>query len=254
MRVERNSGGLPLVLLPGTLCDETLWSPMLAHGGAWAARARPLPLEGRSVAEAIERLSPRLPRRFAVAGFSLGAIVALALARQMPDRVAALCLIAGNGRAVPPGEIPARRDALRLAGDLGLGHYVRTHLWPRYVADAALGDARMREHIVAMAERAGMDRYADQIEIAIHRSDSLPALPGLTQPALIVGGAQDAINPPAMQRELAAGIPGGRLLMVPHAGHFVPLEAPGELAAAMTGWLTRCDGPGQDTSNHQDSI
>ncbi|AKQ54166.1 hydrolase [Bordetella hinzii] len=248
---DRDSG-LPLVLLPGTLCDETLWSSTLARDAVLAARARPWPLAGRSVAQACEQLAARLPRRFALAGFSLGAIVALALARRMPDRVAGLCLIAGNGRGLPPGQAPARRETLRLAGELGLGDYVRAHLWPRYVARAALGDTPLREHIVAMAERAGLQRYADQIEIAIHRRDSLPALPGLRLPALIVGGAQDAINPPALQRELAEGIPGCQLLIVPDAGHFVPLETPDKLAAAMTGWLRRCDGARQDPSNAQD--
>ncbi|MFD4837370.1 alpha/beta fold hydrolase [Achromobacter sp. NPDC058515] len=241
------------MLLPGTLCDETLWAPMLARDAALAARARPAPLEGRSVAEAIGILSPQLPRRFAVAGFSLGAIVALELARLLPERVAGLCLIAGNGRAVPPGQAPARRDALRAARVEGLANYVREQLWPRYVAAAARDDALMREHVVAMAERAGMERYGDQIEIAINRRDNLSALAGLPQPALIVGGAHDAINPPELQREMADGIPGAELHMVGRAGHFVPLEAPDELATAVANWLRCCSGTGRETSNHQDT-
>lgn len=241
LRAE-SANNLPLVLLPGTLCDETLWSGVLAHDARLARRALPLPLEGISVGEAIARLEPRLPPRFAVAGFSLGAIVALELVSRFPARVAGLCLIAGNGRAVPPAQMPARRDALRLARLSGLETHVREHLWPLYVAPGASGDRAMFRQVVAMAERAGADRYGEQVEIAISRRDSVPALPGISQPALIVGGALDVINPPELQQELAAGLPGADLHMVRQAGHFVPLESPGELAAALLGWLRRVDG------------
>jgi len=236
------TNGLPLVLLPGTLCDETLWSDVLAHDASLAARAVSLPLAGDSVEEAITRLEPQLPPRFVVAGFSLGAIVALTLVSRLSARVAGLCLIAGNGRGVPAAQIPVRRDALRLARQTGLGAYVHEQLWPLYVAPHNSGDRAMLQHVVAMAENAGLERYGEQLELAINRRDSLPVLHAIPQPALIVGGAHDVINGPELQQELAEGLPHAELHMVQRAGHFVPLESPAELAIALSGWLQRVDG------------
>ena len=41
----------------------------------------------------------------------------------------------------------------------------------------------------------------------------------ITVPALVMAGQDDFVFPPECQRELAAGIPGARLKMIPRAGH-----------------------------------
>jgi pimeloyl-ACP methyl ester carboxylesterase len=45
-------------------------------------------------------------------------------------------------------------------------------------------------------------------------------------PALLIVGAEDQITPPACLEAAEQVIPNARLLIVPHAGHLVPLEAP----------------------------
>ena len=50
-------------------------------------------------------------------------------------------------------------------------------------------------------------------------SDLTPMLSSVGVPTLVIGGALDAINPPALVEELAAGIPGARLLLLPGEGH-----------------------------------
>lgn len=230
---------LPLVLLPGTLCDHRVWDAMLAQWGPGAPATVVTPsLRGaRSAAAMAASLLPHLPPRFAVMGFSLGGIVALELAAQAVDRVAALALVATNARPDPVENRALRRAALAKARTGGLAAHVRADLWPRYVAPSRLDDEGILELVVQMAEAVGTDAYEEQADIASQRADSLPRLARITVPALLVGGDEDGINPRDRQEEMAQRLPSARWVQLADVGHFVPLEAPAQLAAAAASWF-----------------
>ena len=103
---------VPLVLLPGMNCSPRLWDGVLRDLGAGRSggRARPVvvpEIDRPTLGEQVESLLDRLPPRFAIGGLSLGAIVAMAVHRRAPERVAGLFLVATN--AQPPTE--AQRSA-----------------------------------------------------------------------------------------------------------------------------------------------
>jgi pimeloyl-ACP methyl ester carboxylesterase len=66
------------------------------------------------------------------------------------------------------------------------------------------------------------------------RADSLPALGTIRVPALVVVGSQDTITPPAKAEEIARGIPGAEIVVVPGAGHLAPMENPEAVAGALS--------------------
>lgn len=227
---------VPLLLLPGTLCDERLWDP-LREGLAHPDVRMPL-LLGADTPSAMAALLLRdAPPRFSLAGFSLGAIVALEIAAQAPDRIRRLALISGNAHPDPPESAARRHGLLRAVLDEGMGAVVERALWPHYVAASRQGDAALRALIVAMAERVGADGLRTQNGIAIHRADSRPRLAALTMPVLAIAGAEDAVCPPSRSMEIAASVPDGRAAILDGVGHFVPLEAPQALAAHLSAWL-----------------
>ncbi|WP_322012726.1 alpha/beta hydrolase [Paraburkholderia sp. J12] len=231
-----------IVLLPGTLCDNALWEPMLGARPALRARAIALSYAGaRSAREAASALLPHLPARFAVLGFSLGGFVALELAHAAPERVAGLALVATNARPDLADNAARRRAAVATARERGLGNYVREKLWAQYVAPSRLHDDALAAPILAMAARTGFGTFEAQTEIAISRADSLPRLAAMRMPSLIVSGRHDVINPADRQQELHAGLPGSVWRVCETAGHFVPLEAPAELANFVETWLARVD-------------
>ena len=103
-----------LLLLPGNMCDERMWSGLLPWLGERAVAA-PVPTEATIEAMAATCLE-RHPGRLMPVGFSMGGIVALAIARAAPDRVAALALLDTNAGADAPREErapppPAERGA-----------------------------------------------------------------------------------------------------------------------------------------------
>jgi pimeloyl-ACP methyl ester carboxylesterase len=227
---------LPLVLLPGTLCDARVWAPMMERWpGAAPPTLTPTLAGHRSAPEMARALLGTLPPRFALMGFSLGGIVALEIAAQAPDRVAGLALVATNARPDPPANAAAREAGVA-AAHVDMAAHLQRDLWPRYVAPARQGDAAIAELVRRMAVDAGTAAYADQAAIATHRADSLPRLAALRMPVLIAGGDEDPINPPDRQEEMAQRMPQARWLQCPGVGHFVPLEAPEALAAAAQRW------------------
>jgi len=223
---------VPLLLLPGTLCDARAFGGMADVAGA---RALAVDLTGHSsVDAAVDAILAAAPARFVPVGFSLGGIVALALARRAPERVAAMALVATNGRDVPAGDHAARRKAVRGRDPAGL---VGEDLWPGYVHPDRTGDAGLRALVVDMARACPPGTAERQTELALSRLDSRPWLGDLTCPALVVAGADDAVTPLAIQRELADGLPRARLSVVDRAGHFVMLEQPVACRTIFADWL-----------------
>ena len=232
------SDALPLVLLPGTLCDARMFGPLLdrlsltdravSHGGYVGAR---------SIDEAIEDLLQTIPPRAILFGFSLGGILALALARAAPDRVAAMILTNSTARPVDLAMHRDRRvEAERVRAE-GMIAHMQT-LLPRYLVDPSVG--HHAELILSMAT-ASADRFADQTELALSRPDARPWLHTLRMPVLVVGGVQDSINTPEVQIEMADALPASTLVLIEGSGHFTPLEQPGVLASHVATWLGRVD-------------
>ncbi|MEL6437596.1 MAG: alpha/beta hydrolase, partial [Pseudomonadota bacterium] len=84
---------LPIVFLPGMMCDARLFEPQTA-----ALSAGHTVIHGRIChADTVQQLAADLlaqaPPRFALAGLSMGGIVAMDVVRQAPERVAKLCLM-----------------------------------------------------------------------------------------------------------------------------------------------------------------
>ena len=111
----------PLVLLPGLMCDARLFQPQIAR----LSRDRAVTVApiggGDRIEEIASGLLDQLPHRFALAGLSMGGVVALELVRRAPDRVTRLCLMATDAQADTP-QIAANREELivgALAGRLG---------------------------------------------------------------------------------------------------------------------------------------
>lgn len=91
--------------------------------------------------------------------------------------------------------------------------------------------------MIAMSVRVGAAAYVRQNAAVAARADARPVLATITVPTIVVVGEQDVLTPPALSREIAAGIAGATLHVIPQCGHLPPIEAPVALAALMREWL-----------------
>jgi len=166
------------------------------------------------------------PERFALAGHSLGAIVALEIMRQAPRRVTRLALL--NASARPADEAQLEAWARMRDGEFGTV--------ARAFAEANARDGTLA-HVEAMALAVGPRGMRRQLAAQATRPDSRPTLADIAVPTLVLTGAEDRICPRPLQEELAAGIPGAHHVVVEDAGHMAALDQPDRVAAHLKTWL-----------------
>jgi pimeloyl-ACP methyl ester carboxylesterase len=228
----------PLVLVPGLLCDAALWEAQVAalrdDSPCWVADVtRDDTMEGMA-----RRLLDEAPfDRFALAGLSMGGFVALATVRAAPQRVDRLALLDTNARPDTPERTRERRVFMALARQAGGFTSINRSMMPRLVHPSRFEDTRLLEAIDAMAARVGLAGYLNQQNAIIARPDSRPGLAAIACPTLVLCGREDVLTPLEFHEEMAAGIPGARLVQVDHCGHMSTMEQPEAVNAALRAWL-----------------
>jgi pimeloyl-ACP methyl ester carboxylesterase len=226
-----------LVLVPGLLCDALLWKGQIEALDelvkCWVAdHTRSATMAG--VAADVLRDAPF--ERFALAGLSMGGYVALEIMRQAPQRVDRLALLDTSARADSPQQLEKRRGLISLARR---GRFIGvTHaLLPLYIHPSRLRDEKLVATVKEMSRNIGRDAFIRQEEAIMSRADSLPLLPTVACPTLVLCGRHDAIAPLDRHEEMAKGIPGATLRVIEECGHLSTLERPAEVSEALRAWL-----------------
>jgi len=225
-----------LYLLCGLLCDHTVWRHQIA-GLSDIADIRAIAFAEDDRIEAMAaRVLRAAPARFALAGHSMGARVALEVVRQAPERVQRLALLDTGIHTPRPGEREQRLRLVDLASSQSMRALAAQWLPPMlHPAHAALG---VSGELVEMVARMDVERFVRQIEALLHRPDPAPVLDALHCPVLVGVGAEDRWSPPSQHQEIARRIHGARLKIFPNAGHMAPFEAPAAVTSALRKWLS----------------
>jgi len=84
--------------------------------------------------------------------------------------------------------------------------------------------------------RMPIDLFTTLLGDASERT-SLPQLPRLTQPFLVVAGQDDGFTPLFVSKIMAQALPHARLVVVPGTSHVAPLEAPTTFRDALDGFV-----------------
>lgn len=231
----------PLILLPGMMCDARLYRAQIA---AFSAE-RPIltmPLNDHdSVAGLAADILAHAPPRFALAGLSMGGIVAMEMMAQLQhqaqDRVTRLALLDTNPLAEQP-QVAARRAPQIAKVQAGaLRAVMRDEMKPNYLTDGPNIGAIL-DLCMAMAERLGPEVFVRQSRALQHRPDQQDTLRRITVPTLVLCGADDALCPPARHELMRDLIPGAALRVINGAGHLPTLEQPEQTNEALAEWLT----------------
>jgi pimeloyl-ACP methyl ester carboxylesterase len=98
-------------------------------------------------------------------------------------------------------------------------------------------DAGLRRLVRLMAEDIGPEAFIRQQQAIMDRPDARPRLAGIGYPTLVLVGDGDELIPPDRSAEIASGIHGARLVMVPECGHLSTLERPQQVTQALVEWL-----------------
>lgn len=226
------------VLLSGLLCDETFWTD-IPRRLAGVAEVQVMSFRGfSSIPDMAQHVLDNAPRRFAVAGHSMGGRVALEIMRAAPRRVTGLALLNTGVHAVRDGEPQSRGHLLRVAQEQGMSALAAEWLPPMLGGDVARA-AELLPRLRAMIERFTAQAYAGQVSAMLNRPEVLSLLPSIAVPTLLLSGSDDVWSPVSQQQSIRRRIPHATLFEIHGAGHMAPLERPHAVAVALREWLLK---------------
>lgn len=227
---------LPIVLVPGLTCTARLYRAQVEalwpFGPVTVADHR----RDADIKALAARILSSAPPRFALAGLSFGGYIAFELMRQAPGRIAKLALLDTSARSDTAEQTATRKTWIALAQSGRYGEIPSLSI-PRYLHRDRQNDPEMTGIVRRMIEETGPEAFVRQVQALMSRPDSRPLLPAIRCPTLVLVGDGDLATPPELHQEIAAGIPGARLVIVPHCGHLSTVERPEAVNAALGAWL-----------------
>lgn len=233
----------PLVFLPGMMCDARLFSPQLAAFSPGRAVTVAPVTGGDRIEEIASGLLDVLPRRFALAGLSMGGIVAMELVRRAPERISRLALMDTNALAETPQSAADYEPLIIKLRAGAIEDAVQMVIGPATLAPGP-GRVAVMALVAAMARAVGAETAIRQVRAIQRRRDYQAVLSRCRVPALVLCGAHDRLTPVRRHQLMAGLIAGAELQVIDDAGHLPSLEAPEAVNAALTDWLARPRPPG----------
>lgn len=269
---ERRGTGRPVLLLHGWPGDHGDWRDVAGRleerGGvdlvipdlrgfgesdkhpAEASRAYSAAAQAESLLALIDELRLEPP---VIAGYDIGSRIAQRIAREAPDRVAALVIappVPGVGRRIlserPMQEfwyqqfhrLPLVEELID--GDVSAVRAYLTHFWEHWSGPGFSPRASELDRLAALygppgAFTASVGWYrAGSGTAAAALAESEPAAADrIATPATILWPAHDPLFPPEWGDRIDAFFADADVRPVPGSGHFVPVEAPDVFAAAI---------------------
>jgi len=227
----------PLVFLPGLMCDARLFRPQIdVMSRDRAVTVAPIS-SGERIEEIASGLLDQLPHRFALAGLSMGGVVALELIRRAPERVSRLCLMATDAQADTPQIAAGREDLIVAARSGRLEEAMR-----RVVGSDTLAPGPQRipilNNLLSMAMDLGPELFVRQMRALQRRPDQQGTLRRIKVPTLILCGSHDTLTPVRKHAFMADLIPSSVLQTIENAGHLPTLETPNVVIDALRNWLS----------------
>ncbi|MFU8882931.1 MAG: alpha/beta fold hydrolase [Rhodobacterales bacterium] len=226
----------PVVLLPGMMCDARLFAPQITDlSRDHAVTVAPI-TQGERVEEIASALLDVLPAKFALAGLSMGGIVAMELLRRAPERITRIALMDTNPLAETPQSAAAYEPMIIGARAGRLDEVMRGFMKPDFLAP---GPQRLTvlHQVFEMAQDLGPEVLVRQVRALQRRRDQQVALRRCKVPALVMCGAYDRLTPLKRHAFMAELIPYARLEVIEDAGHLPTLEAPEAVTAVLRAWL-----------------
>jgi pimeloyl-ACP methyl ester carboxylesterase len=226
-----------LIMLPGMMCDERLFTPQIEA----------LSIEHEVTVSAIcnhstmQQLAAEVladaPPTFALAGLSMGGIVAMEICAQAPHRVEKLALMDTNPKAELDEVKKNREPQIKSVIAGKLREVIRDEMKPNYLVDS--DRKKTIEGIcMEMALSLGSEVFLRQSQALRDRPDQQKTLRSLKIPTLVLCGEQDKLCPLDRHELMQALIPNSTLVVIQNAGHMPTLEQPIKTTEALNTWLT----------------
>lgn len=223
----------PVYFLPGTMCDQRMWQPMLASLDVnIEAHFLAIPLRD-SIEAIVDDIVLKLPKTAVnLVGFSLGGYLAAALALRYPERVLNLIVIANMPCALPDAEVKERTRTI---------NWLKTHGYkgiPKKRVLNLLDPSHENNHaIISIIQQMDADFggqvLTQQLKATTLRENLFELLPQLSVNKYFCVGESDTLVSLNALVDYTQTDRLAQLMILPKTGHMLPLESP----IACANWL-----------------
>lgn len=225
-----------LVLIPGTLCDISLFENQQANLSDFVNCRVVDSSRNDSLADMAAMILSEIKGNFAMLGFSFGGIIAFEILRQAPERITKLILLNTNYKKPSEATLSSQNKYLEMVEE---GNFIK--ITTDFTTDSMLHPSHaknivMREKVLSMALNVGEAGFINQVKAQRNRPDSTNDLSKINCPTLIITGREDKICPPLWHEEMANLIPNSELIIIEECGHLSPIEQPEILNEMIRKW------------------
>src|SRR5262249_35238250 len=185
-----------LILVPGLMCDDAVW----AHQVDELRKSTTITIADHGLLDTLGSMADAIldqaPKRFAIAGHSMGGRVAFEVFRRAPERLLGIALMDTAFGPKPSGtagdeEAAQRYALLAVARKRGTGAMGRVWV-QKMVHPDRLSDEALLNSIIDMIGRKTADVYAAQIKALLERPDAKPLMEKIHCPTMVLCGRQDS--------------------------------------------------------------
>ncbi len=228
----------PLIMIPGTLCDGSLFAAQM-EGLKDLADCR---IGDHSSSEDLKEVAANIinsvpaSSNFSIMGLSYGGIIAFEIWRQAPKRISKMILL--NTNYQKPSEA-TRTKQQQFLGMSVLGEF--REITTDFLKDAMLHpkhaqQPEMRQAVLQMAMNVGKEAFFRQIKAQLYRPDSTADLPNIQCPTLVITGREDKVCTVEIHEKMASMMPNAILKIVEESGHLSTMEQPDEVNRMIREW------------------
>jgi pimeloyl-ACP methyl ester carboxylesterase len=241
---EAGDDGQPLVLLHAFPHNAAMWQPQLdALASQFHVIAPDLynfgPDESTftveqmaaDVAALLDYL--QIEERVVLGGLSMGGYVAMAFARQYPERLCALILADTRAEADTEEAQNTRNMLIEKAREEGAGS-VWDAMKPKMFSPASRSNEEVLSFADAIAAQQSTAQVIGALQALRDRPDARESLRHVEVPALVIVGKDDVVTPPDFAQTLFEILPHAQLVTIPNAGHLSNIEQPVAFNSAVT--------------------
>ena len=239
--------GVPIVLFHSLLADQSSFDPIarllakthqvvllnLPGFGSSETVGSGLEAIGDHIAGGIEAMA--LKRKPILLGNGYGGFVALLTAIRHPG-IASRLVLADCGAAFSEPGRAAFRGMSTAAKEKGLGAIADVAMRRLFAPDFQQANPALIEERKKRFLAVDPTTFHGACD-ALATLDVREQLKTVTIPVLVLVGEQDEATPPPMSRELAAGLPDAKLVMLPGCAHVPQLQAPEAFMAAIRSFI-----------------
>jgi len=216
------------------MCDQRLFAPQVSAFKNDYQIIIPNLSHAASMSDMARQVLAQLPESFALAGLSMGGILAMEILRQAPQKVTKLALLDTNPLA-ELSEVQSNRDRqIRDVREGGLMDVMSQEMIPRYLSAP---DKAINELCRDMAKHLGESAFVNQSLALQSRIDQCDTLASFTGPSLVLMGENDELCPLDRHQLMNKLLVNSQLCIINSAGHLPCLEQPEQTNAALKQWL-----------------